>query len=102
MIRPAPCNRLIWFEKNGRSERIRTSDPLVPNEVRYQTALHSDIANAFVSHRPYRGALLEAQAIASARLVLSACAGARGMVTSPTGLGPAPEAARTQSLQGET
>ncbi len=29
-------------EKNGRSERIRTSDPLVPNEVRYQAALHSD------------------------------------------------------------
>ncbi|CAH1656287.1 hypothetical protein CHELA1G11_13237 [Hyphomicrobiales bacterium] len=29
---------------DGRSERIRTSDPLVPNEVRYQTALHSDIA----------------------------------------------------------
>ncbi len=28
--------------KNGRSERIRTSDPLVPNEVRYQAALHSD------------------------------------------------------------
>ena len=27
---------------NGRSERIRTSDPLVPNEVRYQAALHSD------------------------------------------------------------
>ena len=26
----------------GRSERIRTSDPLVPNEVRYQAALHSD------------------------------------------------------------
>lgn len=30
--------------KNGRSERIRTSDPLVPNEVRYQAALHSDLA----------------------------------------------------------
>ena len=29
---------------NGRSERIRTSDPLVPNEVRYQAALHSDLA----------------------------------------------------------
>src|SRR3954454_524086 len=29
--------------QNGRSERIRTSDPLVPNEVRYQAALHSDI-----------------------------------------------------------
>ena len=26
----------------GRSERIRTFDPLVPNEVRYQAALHSD------------------------------------------------------------
>ena len=26
----------------GRSERIRTSDPLVPNEVRYRAALHSD------------------------------------------------------------
>ena len=29
---------------NGRSDRIRTYDPLVPNEVRYQTALHSDCA----------------------------------------------------------
>ena len=28
--------------KIGRSERIRTSDPLVPNEVRYQAAPHSD------------------------------------------------------------
>jgi|GEM_PF-3822405 hypothetical protein len=28
--------------KSGRSERIRTSDPLVPNEVRYRTALRSD------------------------------------------------------------
>ena len=28
---------------SGRSERIRTSDPLVPNEVRYRTALRSDI-----------------------------------------------------------
>ena len=30
-------------QKNGRSDRIRTYDPLVPNEVRYQTALHSDM-----------------------------------------------------------
>jgi hypothetical protein len=29
--------------ENGRSDRIRTYDPLVPNEVRYQAALHSDI-----------------------------------------------------------
>jgi biotin transporter BioY len=28
--------------KTGRSERIRTSDPLLPKQVRYQTALHSD------------------------------------------------------------
>ncbi len=27
---------------NGRSERIRTSDPLIPNQVRYQAALRSD------------------------------------------------------------
>ena len=26
----------------GRRERIRTSDPFVPNEVRYQAALHAD------------------------------------------------------------
>ncbi len=43
------CGRLFGsssyvFEKIGRSERIRTSDPLVPNEVRYQAALHSDTA----------------------------------------------------------
>lgn len=29
--------------KTGRNERIRTSDPFVPNEVRYQAALHSDV-----------------------------------------------------------
>ena len=28
--------------KAGRSERIRTSDPLVPNQVRYRAALRSD------------------------------------------------------------
>ena len=27
---------------NGRSERIRTSDPLLPKQVRYQAALRSD------------------------------------------------------------
>ena len=30
------------FRMNGRSERIRTFDPLVPNQMRYQTALRSD------------------------------------------------------------
>lgn len=29
-------------EKNGRSGEIRTPDPLVPNQMRYQAALHSE------------------------------------------------------------
>ena len=28
--------------KNGRGERIRTSDPLLPKQVRYQAALRPD------------------------------------------------------------
>ena len=31
-------------EKNGRGERIRTFDPLVPNQMRYQAALRPDNA----------------------------------------------------------
>jgi hypothetical protein len=30
------------FLYNGRNERIRTSGPLLPKQVRYQAALHSD------------------------------------------------------------
>ena len=30
------------YLNGGRSTRIRTLDPLVPNQVRYQTAPHSD------------------------------------------------------------
>ena len=30
----------------GRCERIRTSDPFVPNEVRYQAAPHTDFSRA--------------------------------------------------------
>jgi hypothetical protein len=38
---------LVWQAvKFGRNERIRTSDPFVPNEVRYQAAPHSDISSA--------------------------------------------------------
>ena len=32
----------VTQEGNGRGERIRTSDPLVPNQVRYQTALRPE------------------------------------------------------------
>ena len=37
-------NMLIYyFCKTVRSDRIRTCDHIVPNDVRYQTALHSDM-----------------------------------------------------------
>ena len=32
----------ILFIKNGRDDRIRTCDPLVPNQVHYQAVLHPD------------------------------------------------------------
>ena len=47
----SPCIHLIGMRKFvfyirgkfGRSERIRTSDPLLPKQVRYQAALRSDL-----------------------------------------------------------
>jgi hypothetical protein len=36
-------NRWMSLILNGRGERIRTSDPLVPNQVRYQTALRPEL-----------------------------------------------------------
>ena len=52
---------------NGRSERIRTSGPLVPNEVRYQAALHSAAPPDLFSGRTllrgsYNGAVARGQA----------------------------------------
>ena len=35
-------NDVLKVREIGRSERIRTSDPLLPKQVRYQTALRSD------------------------------------------------------------
>jgi hypothetical protein len=35
-------DRQVYISKNGRSTRIRTLDPLVPNQMRYQAALHSE------------------------------------------------------------
>ena len=34
--------------KNGRSDWIRTSDPLHPMQVRYQAAPHSDCADVLL------------------------------------------------------
>ncbi len=43
MKKAAKCIFLAAFGLScGRSTRIRTLDPLVPNQVRYQTAPHSD------------------------------------------------------------
>jgi hypothetical protein len=35
-------SELKTWDLSGRGERIRTSDPLVPNQVRYQTALRPE------------------------------------------------------------
>ena len=36
--------QLSYRRNNGRSSRIRTCDPLVPNQMRYQAALRPDAA----------------------------------------------------------
>lgn len=36
---------------NGRGERIRTFDPLVPNQMRYQAALRPDLAIVMARER---------------------------------------------------
>ena len=41
-ISPTAGNRIYPLILDGRGERIRTSDPLVPNQVRYQTALRPE------------------------------------------------------------
>lgn len=41
-----PKNLLIIRSLNGRGSRIRTCDPLLPKQVRYQTALCPDAAMA--------------------------------------------------------
>ena len=44
-LRLAECKKPAWTQAGfvfGRNERIRTSDPFVPNEVRYRAALHSE------------------------------------------------------------
>ncbi len=35
----------VKLRESGRSTRIRTLDPLLPKQVRYQAALHSDGTN---------------------------------------------------------
>ena len=41
------------FLITGRRERIRTSDPFVPNEVRYQAALHAVSLNEMIGRRDW-------------------------------------------------
>ena len=40
--------------KDGRSGGIRTPDPLVPNQMRYQAALHSDLSLVAVAAEEVR------------------------------------------------
>ena len=40
----APWLQNFISQGNGRSGGIRTPGPLVPNQMRYQAALHSDVA----------------------------------------------------------
>ena len=42
LLYPTELRAEIERKRNGRGERIRTFDPLVPNQMRYQTALRSD------------------------------------------------------------
>jgi hypothetical protein len=68
----APRSQQLFFYQYvslniGRSERIRTSGPLVPNEVRYQAALHSAAPPDHFSGRnllgsSYNGAVARGQA----------------------------------------
>jgi hypothetical protein len=37
------------LSRNGRGDRIRTYDPLVPNQMRYQTALLPDTLQAIIN-----------------------------------------------------
>ena len=40
-------NNLFSLKYSGRDDRIRTCGPLVPNQMRYQTALHPDTRDIF-------------------------------------------------------
>ena len=48
---------LNYSENIGRSTRIRTLDPLVPNQVRYQTALHSEKIGCGTRNRTWDSSL---------------------------------------------
>ncbi len=39
------------LSESGRRERIRTSDPLVPNQLRYQAALLAEVFPFFMVRR---------------------------------------------------
>jgi hypothetical protein len=44
--------KLAGFSKCGRRERIRTSDPLVPNQLRYQAALLAELGRILLLRVP--------------------------------------------------
>ena len=42
--RSSQLSYLAIFNINGRDDRIRTCDPLIPNQVHYQAVLHPEMA----------------------------------------------------------
>ena len=53
-IQKKPTVGELFCRNFGRSTRIRTLDPLVPNQVRYQTAPHSDKSQIIAGKQPKR------------------------------------------------
>lgn len=47
---PESVTRVFVRHVGGRSDRIRTYDPLIPNQMRYQAALRSDASPRFYPH----------------------------------------------------
>ena len=43
-------NDLVFFKRYGRDDRIRTCDPLVPNQVLYQAEPHPAVATLLIYH----------------------------------------------------
>ena len=44
---------IFLIKNNGRSDRIRTCDPLTPSQVRYQAAPRSDTHQRFFEEKPW-------------------------------------------------
>ena len=46
----SPCD----IQKDGRGAQIRTGDPLLPKQVRYQAALHPELSTNTVDKKNFK------------------------------------------------